>query len=275
MKLSELDDFIETGSSERAVILTFDDALASVVAHAAPILAKYNASATVFVTTDWTERQQVPAIFLLERDLWGRTPCRLRIDAGAEVFERTVRSRRELPRVLEGLWAFLFSSETPPLSLNPAQVALDGQGWTPQGVREPREFWLPASWTELQQLVRSGLVDIGSHGVTHTAWPALTSAELDAELRQSKQILEDVFQQPVISCAYPHGRLTSDVARQTAEVYAWAFANARAPFSDATPRSAAPRIHVPSGRPVLPALAISQPVAAGVLRRVARMLRVD
>lgn len=275
LKVSELDDFITTGSSEQAIVLTFDDALASVVDYAAPVLERYNASATLFITTDWTEQQQIPTVFQLERDLWERTPCTLRIEAGTDAFERKISSRKDLPRLLEALWHFLFSSNTPPLSLKPSQITFDNIRWIPTSVREPREFWQPASWTELQQLVESGRFDIGSHGITHTPWPALTQTELENELRQSRRILEDVFQQSVTVCAYPHGQLNSAVAKQTAAVYTWAFANSRVPLVAASPRSAVPRVHVPSERPVLPSQIISWPLVASISRRIASILRVD
>jgi len=48
--------------------------------------------------------------------------------------------------------------------------------------------------------------EIGSHGLTHTAFTSLPSDELKIELQQSKQILEDIINKKVISITPPFSR---------------------------------------------------------------------
>jgi len=45
--------------------------------------------------------------------------------------------------------------------------------------------------------------EIGSHGLTHTAFTALSNKELKIELHESKQVLEDIIQQEVVSITPP------------------------------------------------------------------------
>ncbi len=56
----------------------------------------------------------------------------------------------------------------------------------------------------VRELAASGL-EIGSHGATHRALPALGDEELVAETRGSRERLEGVVGAPVVSFCYPYG----------------------------------------------------------------------
>ena len=58
---------------------------------------------------------------------------------------------------------------------------------------------------QVQFLANSGLVEIGSHTMTHANLDKLDDAECLLELNESKQQLEQLIQQPVTSFAYPFG----------------------------------------------------------------------
>lgn len=59
-------------------------------------------------------------------------------------------------------------------------------------------------WADLRELVRNG-VAVQSHGASHRAFSDLAPAELDGELRRSKQVLEDGLGKAVDVLAYPYG----------------------------------------------------------------------
>ena len=66
---------------------------------------------------------------------------------------------------------------------------------------------------QVKLLADSGMVEIGSHTLTHANMPKLSDEECLAELTQSKQVLESLIQQEVTSFAYPFGIYsTRDVA---------------------------------------------------------------
>ena len=48
-------------------------------------------------------------------------------------------------------------------------------------------------------------IEIGSHGATHRALPELSDADLEAEVKGSKETLERVLGAPVTSFCYPYG----------------------------------------------------------------------
>ncbi len=58
---------------------------------------------------------------------------------------------------------------------------------------------------QVKFLANSGLVEIGSHTMTHANLAKLDDAQCLVELTESKQQLEQLIQQPVTSFAYPFG----------------------------------------------------------------------
>ncbi len=52
---------------------------------------------------------------------------------------------------------------------------------------------------------RSGLVEIGAHGLTHSRLSQLDAEELHREVKQSKIVLEELLEDEVVSFAYPYG----------------------------------------------------------------------
>lgn len=59
---------------------------------------------------------------------------------------------------------------------------------------------------QVHTLVQNGM-EIGAHSVRHSYFPNLSEKEIFHEILQSKQILENEFQVPVISFAYPFGAI--------------------------------------------------------------------
>ena len=58
---------------------------------------------------------------------------------------------------------------------------------------------------QLKEIAASGLVDIGAHTVHHVGLKHVSPDEMEKEVTESKKILEDVINQPVVSFAYPNG----------------------------------------------------------------------
>lgn len=58
---------------------------------------------------------------------------------------------------------------------------------------------------DIRQLVASGLIEIGSHTLTHANLPTLDDATRFTELYESRRILQQLTGQPIESFAYPFG----------------------------------------------------------------------
>jgi peptidoglycan/xylan/chitin deacetylase (PgdA/CDA1 family) len=77
------------------------------------------------------------------------------------------------------------------------------------GVSIPREAppkYAPCSWRELREMSDSGLVDIGSHTVTHPILATLTEEESWRELTVSRAQIEEAVGRPVVSFCFPNGK---------------------------------------------------------------------
>ncbi len=71
---------------------------------------------------------------------------------------------------------------------------------------------------EIQEMIDSLSVEIASHSVTHPRMIDLEDTMLiKYELSVSKEILESLFNQKVITFVYPYGRYDDRIARMTAE----------------------------------------------------------
>ncbi len=250
LRLSDLDEYLNAKSGNiRPMILTFDDALASVIDLGLPILREHNASAVIFVTTEWTDSGCTPDIFLLERALWESVPANLVISIDSERLELEVPSRIKAPEVLTRVWNFLFEIRFPPLSLTTENILINGKPLSRQEVLEDRHFWFPASWEELREAAHAGMVEIGSHMVSHPPLPWLTDEDKLFQLRHSRDRLTRMTGSPVTACSYPHGSVDERTSAMAEEIYDWSFTNKPGRLYAKTSRGAAPRYHVPGEAP--------------------------
>ena len=264
--LSEVPRYLSGEATEPAVLITFDDGLASVIDLAVPVLQKYRASAVLFVTTDWIDRQETPAIFRLERDLWDAPPTELTLRVGEHHHSVPVRSRSGVRAALSSVWDFCFSRRIAPLSLRSECVRFDNRTWEADPGRQERHMWFPARWEELASAARSGAIEIGAHGRSHTPWSWLSEEERRRETAEVREHLQHVTSGAVQACSYPHG-MHDGAARAAARTsYDWAFTIEARPVG-AEAADALPRFPVPGERPVLMDAIVRWPFAGRVLRK--------
>jgi len=248
-----LDDLerIHTGNWKRKpVLLTFDDALFSVVDIACPILKQYNMSAVVFVTVEWTNSGKVPDIFQLEKQLWQQVTSDLSVRIDNQVFSASISNRKEISAVLNGLWNFLFGIQFPPLKLSAGQITINGEPWLRNEMAEEPYFWFPSSWEQLKQAARDGVIEIGSHMVSHTPLQWLSKEEKLFQLKHSFDILSQMTDRKVISCSYPHGLIDEETINFAEGIYKWSFTNRHGRITGKTRPGTVPRFHVPGHDPM-------------------------
>ncbi len=68
-------------------------------------------------------------------------------------------------------------------------------------------------WDQLEEIVKSNLVEIGAHTVSHPALDKLQGQIASAEIVQSKSLLEQRLGIKVNSFAYPYGRFNDQVVK--------------------------------------------------------------
>jgi peptidoglycan/xylan/chitin deacetylase (PgdA/CDA1 family) len=247
--LKDLDKYFSKGDRKHpGIVLTFDDGLASVIDLALSILRKYDISAVMFVTTDWINSGRTPGIFLLEKVIWECLPANLVILIDKRRLELQINSRHETSKAFTKLWDFLFEVRFPPLKLNAEDIYINGKKWERQK-SEDRHFWFPASWEEIRAAAQAGVIEIGSHMISHNPLTWLSDEEKLIQMKHSRDQLSDVIGSPVTACSYPHGPIDKKTILMSERIYKWGFTNRPGCVRNMTNRNAAPRYHVPGEAP--------------------------
>jgi peptidoglycan/xylan/chitin deacetylase (PgdA/CDA1 family) len=217
---------LQTGQlPRRAVVVTFDDGYADIVSQARPLLAQYDIPATVFVVAGhlgqelwWDELARLilcPALLPdhLQLNINGRSTLTWSIhDPHADMLHKQQPSPRR--RLLHMLYQELLTQPDARLT-----ILAELRAWSAgdQTNHDIAEAGCIMSSPQLVALAGDGLVEIGSHTMTHlplTSLPAETQAN---EIRQSKTVLEEITGRPVTSFSYPHGSVTSMTSRLVQE----------------------------------------------------------
>ena len=180
------------GTLSRKVALTFDDGLRSNVDVAYPILHKLAIPATFFICPG-----------LVDRASWLWTH-----EARSRLARLDVAARRELAaewRAPEQIEAFVEWMKTLDLAAR-RRVDARLREATPRfaPTAAEREDFDLAGWEALRRL-DPAVVTIGSHTLTHPILPGTPPADLEAEVRDSRRLLERGLQRPVEFFAYPNG----------------------------------------------------------------------
>jgi peptidoglycan/xylan/chitin deacetylase (PgdA/CDA1 family) len=202
-----LDDVVSGhGKNGRArVALTFDDGMRSNIDVAYPILCRLGLSATFFVCPG-----------LIERGAWlwnHEARARLRTLEPPALLELT--NSAGGPSAVEPFVEWMKTLEIAARR----SVEQSIRGATPhfKPSREQREQHDLAGWDELMRL-DPRVVTIGSHSMSHPILTSLTANETDAELRESRALLETRLERPVTLFCYPNGDL-HDAALSSARRY--------------------------------------------------------
>ncbi len=185
----------------RTVALTVDDGYADFVEHAYPLLQKYEVPATVFVVSDFLDRNSWLWTDAIRHALDATTESRLILQApGVRLkFDLGVSSLRER--------AWLAVCELC-LRAAPAERA-----WLIERLQDALQLTLPVgatpeyramTWADARRLERD-LIEIGSHTCTHPVLSKCSAPEIDHELRESKRVIEQQLRRPISAVAYPHG----------------------------------------------------------------------
>ncbi len=101
-----------------------------------------------------------------------------------------------------------------------------------QAVRKRQQGFLTPE--ELRELAALPGVTIGAHGDTHTPLTHCDTAQLAAELSDSKRYLEDVIGRPVTAMSYPHGAVNRQVIEAVRRAEYCVAASSRFDINDAS-----------------------------------------
>ncbi len=199
---------------KRRVAITFDDGTATSFACAFPILQKFKAPATFFVTTcHLNGGELMPGCYLnalCYEDIYPELELR------GQRFSLETPAARKHTR--QSIGALAEASENPFEYIR----RLTQRYPLPPNIRALYEGM---SVQQLSLAVNSGLIEIGSHTVTHPDLSRLPADQQKTEIQESQQILSDLTGREVRYFAYPSGqydRKTIELVKRSGYLAAFA-----------------------------------------------------
>jgi peptidoglycan/xylan/chitin deacetylase (PgdA/CDA1 family) len=215
--------------SGRAITVTFDDGYVDNLRIAAPLLARYEVPATVFVTTGsigsgreywWDELERV----LLSPD---ELPDDFAVALNPDIEKRSLGATRSYTRderQSDKVW--LARKQGSPSSrlaffreihgrLAPAldserRAALDQIVRWAGDQGHARTDLRCMSREELRELARCERIEIGAHTITHPQLPSLSAPAQLSEIIESRTSLQTITGETVSSFSYPYGLFTNE-----------------------------------------------------------------
>jgi peptidoglycan/xylan/chitin deacetylase (PgdA/CDA1 family) len=191
----------------RSLLITFDDGFADNIDYALPLLRKYGASATVFITSDVIGREER---LWTEDLLWAFSSGLIHQQEIARLHRLLIGGISYAPDYPKLMWDIV--RRGPGLDKAQVQAALSTLRIDLRRIKHPRQM---LTRDEIGNLVIEGL-SIGAHGKTHTALPL--SSDVAAELRLPRAVLTEIVaahsQCPVDALSFPHGAYTADIVNQ-------------------------------------------------------------
>ena len=181
-----------------SMVLTFDDGHKDMYFNAYPVLRKYGAPATVFLTTGHMGTGE-----LFWWDKIGYVVYNSRLDMiELDGVSLSIRTTEEKRKTVDALVAEADTGSEDQKKMLINNLATAGGVKIPDGLGEK----LNLSWSEIHAMSSNG-IDFGAHTVTH---PVLTRASLQQakyEIFQSKVEIENRLNKQVTAFAYPRGML--------------------------------------------------------------------
>lgn len=208
----------------KAVIITFDDGYADNLWNGQPLLEKHEVPATVFVSTGYVGQKREFWWDELERLLLSpqSLPDSLELTINSkehswqfENSERQLEIDSQIARRWDVTMKFYPSPRykaykelhhlLQPLDDNERQEILTALARWAGALSIARRDYLALNSNELKALAKGGLVEIGSHTITHPMLSAQLLEQQRWEITESKRELENILESQVVSFCYPYG----------------------------------------------------------------------
>lgn len=186
-------------------VLTFDDGYRDNLEIAAPILRRYGAPYTIYVTTGFAER--TARLWWLELEAAIRALDEVNMTIGGRSFSAPARTVWEKSRAYSRAFAFLGRHDEP--AMLDAISALVRQAGSRSDFTD-----LCMTWDEIRAASEDPLCTIGVHTLTHARLTKHADSVVRRELESSRKIIEERIGRPAEHLAYPFGNAHSAGPRE-------------------------------------------------------------
>lgn len=206
---------LESGRApESTLVITFDDGYVDVLRNAKPVLERFGASATAFLTTGAIGRR---------REFWWDALARILLESPAlpERLTLPITGRAQTWNVDAAadrgdLHLAVWRALRPLADDVRAEILTELERWAGTAP-PPRPSDRALDPDEARELAASGAFSIGAHSISHASLPALTDADKRREVGDSRSACEQLIGHAVTSFAYPFGDRDRATERVVAE----------------------------------------------------------
>lgn len=187
-------EYLQQGRTDEkpCLAVTIDDGFQDNYTHAWPVLQRYGVPATIFIATDFVDSGRPPwptqLVEILERTPLQKMVFPFKADIG------NLATRSAIVKQLK--------KELSPLQ--PEKRFMEIEALRSHLQVEAQTRYPALSWQQIREM-RSRGIDFGSHTVFHSILPAVDDDVCLAEIRDSKNRMEEELQEPCLSFAYPNG----------------------------------------------------------------------
>jgi len=183
---------MRTPRHRRRAAIAFDDGLRSNVLVAYPILRALGIPATFFVC---------PGLIEERRWLWTHE-ARRRLQFAGRHLRQELGGELNAPAEIEAFVQRLKEMDFAQRTRAEAKLRHATAAFVPSEL--DREAFDLAAWEELRAL-DPRIVTVGSHTMTHPVLPSMSASEIEAELRDSRRMIEARLGRPAELFSYPNG----------------------------------------------------------------------
>jgi len=195
-----IDNLKSESIEKHGLAITFDDGYQSFYHDIFPILKKYSVPAAVFLTTDHIDSREIFWFDALKIHFH---------ENGPKLFEDILGIKENsFDSIISYINRLDENEKTRKIEAMLKEIKIESSG-------KSRDYEI-LTWSQINEM-KGNLVSFGAHTVTHPTLSRIPAENAEAEILQSKKILEERLAMPIEFFAYPFGS-ESDFNDKTAEL---------------------------------------------------------
>ncbi len=200
ISLDQLCDILQNSKKldKKFIVVTFDDGYADNYFYAYPILKKYNAPFTIYVTTGFVDRSAIMWWHLLG-DIVASNKA-ITFQLRRQVFQFDCSNFFGKKEAFYKISSLITNSDENQ-HLDVLKAIFDPYGVDLYKITDE----LSLTWKQIQSLSNDPLVTIGAHTISHYALGRISKNAAMQEMRGSKETLEKYISKSVKHFSYPNG----------------------------------------------------------------------